>query len=118
MERNKMLASGVDYDDGLKRFNGNVLLYDRFMHKFFDDVMMDDLERQLQKKDYITAEKVAHSIKGTAGNLSLGCFYKTIYEMDSLLKQTDNLEIQKITSLFLTAKEQYQNIKKVVEAEE
>lgn len=63
--------AGVDYDKGLERFMGNVALYHKFLSKFLNDGSYEEFVTSLSVQDMAMAEKSVHTLKGTAGNLSL-----------------------------------------------
>ena len=62
---------GVDYSKGLERFMGNVALYHKFLVKFLDDGSYADFVQAFADDDIEKAGKCVHTLKGTAGNLSL-----------------------------------------------
>ena len=62
---------GVEYDKGLERFMGNTELYHKFLRKFLSDGSYVEFEQALAAGDMAAAEKSVHTLKGTAGNLSL-----------------------------------------------
>ncbi len=67
---------GVDYNKGLERFVGNVALYHKFLAKFLDDTSYGEFVQALAAGDLEKAEKSIHTLKGTAGNLSLMNLFK------------------------------------------
>ena len=69
--KQRLEQTGVEYDKGLERFMGNTELYHRFLHKFLADGSYVEFEQALAAGDMATAEKSVHTLKGTAGNLSL-----------------------------------------------
>lgn len=67
---------GVDYNKGLERFVGNVALYHKFLAKFLDDTSYGEFVQALAAGDLEKAGKSVHTLKGTAGNLSLMNLFK------------------------------------------
>lgn len=61
----------VDYEQGLARFLGNDNLYRKFLNKFLSDGSEAAFQDALKAGDLKQAEKDVHTLKGTAGNLSL-----------------------------------------------
>lgn len=112
MDKTKLFSAGIDYDDGLKRFSGNAVLYEKFLVRFFDDKMLSELKEQLDKNDYDNAFRTAHNLKGMAGNLSIKTLYNTICviveELRSKNTQAD------YTTLYNNVIEDYQKAKKAV----
>lgn len=61
----------IDYEQGLARFLGNDSLYRRFLKKFLADGSEAAFQEALKAGELEKAEKDVHTLKGTAGNLSL-----------------------------------------------
>ncbi len=77
---------GVDVDDGLKRLMGNEKLYRRLLGSFVKMIRTQAVDPDFDENDYKEAIEKAHSIKGTAGNLSLTPIYKSYSEVLNLLR--------------------------------
>ncbi len=77
---------GVDVDDGLKRLMGNEKLYRRLLGSFVKMIRTQAVHPDFDENDYKEAIEKAHSIKGTAGNLSLTPIYKSYSEVLNLLR--------------------------------
>lgn len=63
--------AGVDYNKGLERFMGNVALYHKFLLKFLGDGSFAQFKESFAAGNLEMAGKHVHTLKGTAGNLSL-----------------------------------------------
>ena len=65
------VISGVDVKDGLRRVAGNARLYRALLKQFADRQFEEaaEIQRALERRDYETAERLAHTVKGSAGNL-------------------------------------------------
>lgn len=61
---------GADYEDVLGRLMNDKLVK-RFLYKFADAKDMEELKDSLATKDYETAFRMAHNLKGVCANLSL-----------------------------------------------
>ena len=64
---------GVDIKDGLKRLGGNIRLYRDLLMKFaakYCDAGLQ-ISDALHSEDRDTAERIAHTVKGVAGNISI-----------------------------------------------
>jgi PAS domain S-box-containing protein len=62
---------GLDADDGLRRVSGNLHLYMDLLHQFREQ-QADTVARlaaQFAIEDHAAAERLAHNLKGVAGNL-------------------------------------------------
>jgi len=76
----------IDRDDALARFAGNEAIFKVLLGKFVATTHYDDLLRLLAEGDIENAERAAHTIKGTAGNLSLGALFASATDLDAILK--------------------------------
>lgn len=69
---NKEILRGiVDCEDGLRRFSGNEVLFNKFVVRFLDDKNFYEMKAAIENQDYEQAFKSGHTLKGIAGNLSL-----------------------------------------------
>ena len=68
--------AGIEYSKGLERFMGNDALYQKFLGKFLNDSSFDEFCQALKAGDISQAEKAVHTLKGTAGNLSIMTVYQ------------------------------------------
>lgn len=63
--------AGIDYGKGLERFMGNDALYQKFLVKFLYDGSFEEFCAGIEMNDMAMSEKAVHTLKGTAGNLSM-----------------------------------------------
>lgn len=82
----ELKALGVDVDDGLKRLMGNEKLYKRLLGSFVKMIRTQAVDPDFDENDCTEAIEKAHSIKGTAGNLSLTPIYESYSEILNLLR--------------------------------
>ena len=66
---------GVDTDGGLKRLNGNEKLYTRLFGSFLKTLNANAVDPDFDCSNYQDIIEKAHTIKGTAGNLSITPLY-------------------------------------------
>ncbi|BAL83993.1 hypothetical protein SELR_22850 [Selenomonas ruminantium subsp. lactilytica TAM6421] len=78
--------AGTDYNKGLERFMGNVALYHKFLLKFLDDSSFAKFKESFAASDMEQAAKSVHTLKGTAGNLSLMSLFTAADEMVQALR--------------------------------
>ena len=85
--------AGIDYDSGTERFSGLDSVYQKFLRMFPDDLSYSDTVKAINDGNLEEAFNSAHTLKGTAGNLSLSDLYRTasILVEDLRIKKTDNL---------------------------
>lgn len=86
MNRPALINAGIDYDEGVERFGGKEQTYAKFLKRFFSNTLMDEMERLLEAGDLPGAFRVAHDLKGAAGNLSLNHFYAVICQLTEVLR--------------------------------
>ncbi len=79
---------GLDVEDGLARVGGNRKLYRDLLAKFRRDFASStkDIRQNLAKDDLNTAERIAHTVKGVAGNIGAGGLQEKATELDEALK--------------------------------
>ena len=89
-------SADIDYDSGVERFSGLDAVYQKFLRMFPEDPSYKGTIEAIEKKDYESAFTNAHTLKGTAGNLSLSELYRTasLLVEDLRIKKTDNLELR------------------------
>ena len=66
--------AGLDSAAGLKRVAGNTALYLRLLRQFVErqSAAADETAAALERGDRASAERIAHTVKGVAGNLGFG----------------------------------------------
>ena len=77
---------GVDTDGGLKRLNGNEKLYTRLFGSFLKTLNANAVDPDFDCSNYQDIIEKAHTIKGTAGNLSITPLYESYTEILVLLR--------------------------------
>lgn len=87
---------GVDTDGGLLRMNGNANLYVRMLGKFVGMMQKMEIPVDFDNNDYSSVAELVHTIKGTAGNLSLTPIYKAYSEIMDLLRADKPEEAKEI----------------------
>jgi CheY-like chemotaxis protein len=80
---------GINVDQGIKRVVGNQTLYVELLRNFNRDFSGAAVEIQsaLGKGDLKTAQRLAHTLKGVAGNLSAEVLQDRATELDGALKK-------------------------------
>ncbi|MEG1448763.1 MAG: Hpt domain-containing protein [Oscillospiraceae bacterium] len=78
MDREILVAGGIDYDEAMNRFAGITKSYEKFLVKFLKDDLHEKLTIAICKKEYDEAFGYSHTLKGVAGNLCLKDLYKEI----------------------------------------
>ena len=102
-----MIDKVLNLDEALGRFGGNVAIYKKMLTMFKDSSYFDDLNTSLKENELEQAERAAHTIKGTAGNLSLTALYQVACDLDEQLKKGEDFaenhqKLQEIYALTMT----------------
>lgn len=86
-----MEANGYDVDGAIHRFSGNEVLYLTFLKRFPSNEHYDKIEKNLIDKNYETAYKASHALKGITGNLGLNPVYRLLEEMLSTMRNKESV---------------------------
>jgi len=92
----------IDIEDALQRIGGNMDLYVRLLTKFTDSDNITSLENAINTGTIEDATQKAHTLKGTAANLSLKRIAEVALELEQKLKS--DLDF---TDSFITLKQVY-----------
>ena len=82
----KLSQRGMDVKDTMSRFMGDEQLFELCFKQFSQDKGFAELGEALAAKDYDTAFRTAHSLKGVAGNLGLKNLFAMISELVETLR--------------------------------
>ncbi|MDH5656008.1 MAG: response regulator, partial [Spirochaetia bacterium] len=79
---------GIDIEDGLRIVMGDEKKYRRLLRKFRDGYadMTDQIRKYLSEKDFSSAERLAHTLKGLSGNIGAVFLQKSSEELEHYLK--------------------------------
>ena len=87
MATNPFEAYGIDYDDALDRFGGNIELFKRLASKYANDSHFVGMVAALEAGDYEQAYRDAHALKGVSGNLSFSQLYNLTSQICFALRE-------------------------------
>jgi len=93
------VAAGVmDVSAALSRLDGDIELLREIAVLFFESYPKLSMEakRAIENKDLAALQKVAHSIKGSVGNLAVGEAYNVALRFEQVVKLGDFSEAEKI----------------------
>jgi HPt (histidine-containing phosphotransfer) domain-containing protein len=77
MELEQLLAElGVNKDEIMNRFMGNMDLYEKFMRKFPEDESYQQLETAMKDQNLEMMERSSHTLKGISGNLGFQTLFR------------------------------------------
>lgn len=82
---------GVDVDGGLKRVAGNKKLYRNLLTQFAEKqgVAAKQIAESLKAKDASLAERIAHTVKGVAGNLGITAVQQSAALVEKAIREHD-----------------------------
>jgi len=93
---------GVSVKSGLSKVGGNGKLYQKLLSKFRRNhsSVADDIKYAMEKDDWKTATRLAHTIKGLAGNLGAQEFYQAAIDLEAALRQKQIEDIPERLNIF------------------
>ena len=100
MDREKLIAVGIDYDEALKRFAGATDLFEGFLKEMAIMRVIEPLRKALADGNVEEAFAVAHTLKGNFGNMSAKPLFEKITPVAEELKK-GNLEQAKKLYMYL-----------------
>jgi signal transduction histidine kinase/DNA-binding response OmpR family regulator/HPt (histidine-containing phosphotransfer) domain-containing protein len=82
---------GFDLEEGLRRLQGNRVLYRKLLLCFADGYkqMAEEIRKVLNTGDFDQAHHLVHNIRGVAGNLGADELQTAAMELERLVKQVD-----------------------------
>ncbi|MGD9016631.1 MAG: response regulator, partial [Desulfobacterales bacterium] len=86
--------AGFEIDEGLKRLQGNRDLYRKLLIRFADGYAQapDHIRTAIDGAKFDDAQRLAHTLKGVAGNLSAPDLQKTAADLEKVLKHREDLD--------------------------
>ncbi|MBT6703221.1 MAG: response regulator [Gammaproteobacteria bacterium] len=87
-----LVIRGIDINDGLQRVMGNRQLYFKLLEKFPEqyDEILQSIHYAISKNDIETAEKAAHTLSGSAANLSMNPLHAAAKHLQNTLISRQN----------------------------
>jgi two-component system sensor histidine kinase/response regulator len=80
--------TGLDTTDGLSRVGGNRKLYLKLLRQFVEQQtrVVEEINDALARRDAALAERVAHTLKGVAGNIGAKAVQMAAGELEKLIR--------------------------------
>ena len=96
---------GLDVADGLKRVAGNEKLYRKLLLQFREDRrhVAEQLKDALSRGNTEDALRLAHTIKGVAGNIGAMTLFEASTELERALTSSEDRQIARCVIAFETA---------------
>ena len=84
-------SSPVNWDEGVKRVAGNKALFEKLLHRIADGLPNDlaVIEQCIANGDMDGLSHAAHTLKGSAGNLSIVALYEQSIMLEAAAKEGD-----------------------------
>ncbi len=103
---------GVNTGDAIRRVGGNVRLYRELLGKFVRDSAgaHGDIVEALERGDRELARRLAHTVKGTAGNIGASGLYDTAGTLESAIANEDGEAVREALEVFR------ESLERVIEA--
>ena len=82
---------GIDLARGLANVRGNARLYEKLLHKFYEQYRNTSIElgQLIAAGAYADAKRLTHSVKGVAGSLGAYQLYEACYQLEQALEAAD-----------------------------
>ena len=90
---------GVDVEDGVSRFGGNVQSYIRLLHKFAENQadVIDEIMASVESGDQEAAERSAHTLKGVSGNIGATQLRELAASVEEVIKSGTDDQLDSLT---------------------
>ena len=105
----KLNEFGANTKEGLDRCMNNEAFYLRLVDKAINDDSFIKLKDELENKNYDEAFKIAHSLKGVLGNLSLTPLYDLAVEITENLRNVAEIDYFELINKLLNKREELLN---------
>ncbi len=93
MNKEILIAGGIDYNEAEQRFNGKTEIYEKFLKEITEIRVISALEEKIQANDIQSAFETARDLKSNFGNLSIKPLYEIFISISAALKENDTTSI-------------------------
>lgn len=95
------MIAGIDTESALNRLSGNIPKYQQLLLRFaeFGQTTIDNLQQALNENNFDKVYFLAHTLKGTAGNLGMKKLVEITVNLEERAKQKDATGISQQFSL-------------------
>ena len=91
MNRYILAEAGIQVKEGIERFSGNRMLYQKYLYQFPEENYNEKLRKAIEKESP-EAFEIAHILKGVSGNLSLNRLFEAIVPLVEALRREPDFE--------------------------
>lgn len=89
MNKEILIAHGIEYDKGLTRFAGDAEIYEMVLANFLEDKCLEEAKIALANGDYEGLFSATHELKGSSGNCDMTRLFKASHELCELCRGTN-----------------------------
>jgi two-component system, sensor histidine kinase and response regulator len=109
---------GIDVASGLRRVAGNIHLYRNLLNQFADKHASAAMHiaGAMEQEDRSLAERLAHSLKGVAGNIGASAVFQCAGKIESAIRNSESNVQESIQELSLLLDRQVQSIRSALKA--
>ncbi len=107
MDKEVLESVGIDYDEAVDRFAGAMDVFEKFLKEMATIKVIEPLQQALTKGETDNAFKLAHTLKGNFGNLSVKPLYSIVSPLVEELRGGNLVEAQK---LYIELESQYEKV--------
>lgn len=87
MDIERLKQCGIDYDSGIHRFCDNKKMYEKYLRKFTEIKLYDELKQSIAAGDTEQAFECCHKLKAFIGNLSIPELFDNVCTLTELLRE-------------------------------
>ncbi len=106
MSKLDKLIKYINTSEGLERCLNNEEFYLRLVNKALNDDSYLKLKEEIDNKNIDEAFKIAHSLKGVLGNLSITPMYEIAYELTELLRNKKDIDYKEYVEKLLEIRDE------------
>ena len=104
MDKEMLIAAGIDYDNALRRFAGKEVLYEKYLVKFKEDNHLELALEAREKENYEEMLKPIHTMKGVVGTLGMTALFQSCAAVVNAIRAE---ELDNMDELIETVKTEY-----------
>lgn len=113
MNIDTLKSSGVDYDEGVRRFMGRAHLYEKVLAKFPRDKTFPRIQADYESKDNESLLRDAHEFKGMCGNIGLLSLFSASDALVKLLRSGE-FPAEELDAAYAALEREYTTVRNAV----
>ncbi|MEG3639601.1 response regulator [Magnetococcus sp. PR-3] len=86
--------AGIDTEAGMERMGGNAVAYGKLLKKFAQNQSdaIEQITEAMAQQDQTLSIRLAHTLKGVAGNIAAQMLYQVAEKLETSLKEGDDIQ--------------------------